>query len=109
MFQFNLQHLFKLISLLALYFALVQAIGPFMATLGIGTFILWAFITCLPFANPVQCALLGTATATMIVGLTAAAFPAGSDWNLIFAWLFYPTLGYILGVVLATERDLRSG
>ena len=106
-FQFHLRHLFLLVSLLCVYFALVRATGEFVATLVIGTLILRAIVILLRIESVFYGGIVGTCAAGVLLVGAALAFSPSSPLA-IFWCLVYPVVGYTIGVLCASQRQLSQ-
>ena len=108
-FQFHLRHLFLLMFLQGVYFAMVRLTGPFVATILVGPFLQMAVIVLLRIESMVWGAIFGTIVAGLFLMLAAVAFgPVPMD-QIIAAWLVYPIVGYLGGILCAADRQLRLG
>jgi hypothetical protein len=106
-FQFHLRHLFLLVSLLCVYFALVRATGEFVATLVIGTLILRATVILLRIESVFYGGIVGTCAAGVLLVGAAMAFSPSSPLA-VFGCLVYPVVGYTIGVLCASHRQLSQ-
>jgi len=108
-FQFSLRHLFILIFLHSVYFALVRLTGAFFATILIGPWIQVALIVLLRIESMVWGAIAGTLAAFLLLVFAAAAFSPVPLDQIIATALVYPIVGYLCGVVCTADRQLRLG
>ena len=108
-FQFELRHLFLLVSIACIYFALVRAIGEFPAALVIGIIVVRAVIILLRIDNMMVSAIVGTCLAGAFLVCAGMASSPAPPWLILVGCLVYPPIGYILGVLCAARRQLESG
>ena len=108
-FQFHLCHLFLLVSVASVYFALMRTTGEFVAALVIGLLVLRAVIILLRIDNMLLSAIVGTCLAGAFLVCAALAFGPVPPWLVLAGCLTYPPIGYVVGVLCAARRQLDSG
>jgi hypothetical protein len=108
-FQFSLRGLLQLVTLLAVYCAMVRSVGLFLAALAIGVLVVATAVIILRVENLLQGSITGVVVSSLFLALAAAAFPPTEEWLLIGGWLAYPPLGYCVGGLCAVDHGLRSG
>ena len=108
-FQFQLRHLFLLVSLACIYFALVRATGEFVAVLVIGVFALRAVIILLRIDGIMISGIVGTSLAGTLLLCAGLAFGPVPPCPLFVGCLVYPAIGFTVGVLCAARRQLDYG
>jgi hypothetical protein len=108
-FQFGLCHLFLLVLIASIYFALMRSTGGFVAALVIGIIVLRAVIVLLRIDNVMLSAIVGTFLAGAFLVCAGIAFGPVPSWLFLVSWLVYPPVGYVLGVLCAACRQLEYG
>lgn len=107
--QFELRHLFLMVNLSALYFALVRSTGMFIAALAFGPLVLAWLIIRLRVQGMLQGLLLGGLVAGAVIVFAASAFGPVPPGQIVMASLLYPPLGCAYGLTCVTHRQLRQG
>ncbi|MCH5374187.1 MAG: hypothetical protein JJ992_09435 [Planctomycetes bacterium] len=108
-FQFELRHLLLFVALVSVLLAVERSMGPVPPMLAIGSFVSVVAVMLLRTENMLAGGVIGAVLAVSVVTILDQVFGLLPGWLVVTVWIFYPALGYVLGLVVAAHRSFRSG
>lgn len=109
-FQFGVWDMLLLMSLACVFFAISRGLGLYWASLLAGCGFIALVVLRMQFQSMLAGAGCGMLTAVLIVlGLWLLGGQQVSPLGIAFSLLFYPLVGYMLGLVCTADRVIRAG
>jgi len=108
-FQYELRQLLLFVTIVSLLLALERSMGPLPPMLAIGSFLPVLAVTLLRTENMLAGGMVGAVLGASVLIVLDQMLGPLPLWQVVTAWILYPALGYVLGLVVAADRAFRSG